>query len=197
VAKSSTAYDVFVSFQSQDAGVAAEVRDILGSFGLRVFTVLDATTTNRAEDLIWDAIAESQAFVAIVPEKETSASIAFELGAAKAWNKPIYAVASEPTSTRFPTYLHGIDLFPVSRVDEIAREIIESLRSLSEPEQAILVEEYHRVGIPVDQLLLEPKQLSKLAKQFQVKTNRHVSTEEIARMLLRLRKKGSLRPPRI
>ena len=54
----------------------------------------EADTDQSFENLIWEAMSESQALVAIIPETDPSASIAFELGAAKAWNKPIYAVAS-------------------------------------------------------------------------------------------------------
>ena len=58
----------------------------------------------------------------------------------------------------------------------------------------MLIEEYHRIGATVDQLLLQPQELSTLTKQFKKRTKRNVGAEELVRTLLRLRKRGKLRP---
>ncbi len=93
-----------------------------------------------------------------------------------------------------PVGLRGMTLYPPSRIEEIAQEIKKLSGLLSEVDLAVLIDEYHRVGVPVDQLLLQPKQLSTLTKQFNKRAKRNVGAEELLRTLLRLRKRGSLRP---
>ena len=88
---------------------------------MRVFTDAEVVPGESVENAIWEAMSESQALVAIIPETDPSAWIAFELGAAIAWNKPIYAVASNPATARLPVGLQGIMIYPPSRIEEIAR----------------------------------------------------------------------------
>ena len=158
-----------------------------------MFTDADVDVAQAVEDVIWEAMSESQAMVAVIPETDPSAWIAFELGAAKAWNKPIYAVATNPATVRLPVGLQGMTIYPPSRIEEIAQEIKKASGSLSDSDEAILIEEYHRIGVPVDQLLLQPKQFSTLTKQFKKRAKRNVAAEELVRTLLRLRKRGELR----
>ena len=68
---------------------------------------------------------------------------------------------------------------------------------LSDADKQVLIEEYHRIGVPVDRLLLQPKQLARLTKQFKKRAKRNVASEELVRTLLRLRKRGGLRPPNV
>ncbi|MGO9467959.1 MAG: toll/interleukin-1 receptor domain-containing protein [Isosphaeraceae bacterium] len=186
-------FDVFISHSHRDAAVSAEITRVLRSYDLKVFMDADVGVAQAVEDLIWEAMSESQALVAVIPETDPSAWSAFELGAAKAWNKPIYAVATNPATARLPVGLHGVTIYPPSRIDEIAQEIKKASGSLTDSDEAILIEEYHRIGVPVDQLVLEPKQLSTLTKQFKKRTKRHAAAEELVRALLRLRKRGRLR----
>jgi hypothetical protein len=194
MAREKPSFDVFISHSHRDATISADLARVLRSYDLRVFTDAEVVAGESIENAIWEAISESQALVAVIPETDPSAWIAFELGAAKAWNKPIYAVAFKPAAARLPFGLQGIRIYPLSRIEEIAQEIKRSSASLSEPDQALLVEEYHRIGVPVDQLLLQPKQLARLTKQFKKRAKRTVAAEELVRTLLRLRKRGKLRP---
>jgi TIR domain len=200
--KSNLTYDVFVSYNREDSRIAAEVAEVLQSYDLRVFTDTEIGAGERMEDALWEAIAESQAFIAIIPEREPSAWTAFEFGAATAWNKPVYAIASNPSSTRLPAPLHRLAVFPPSRIEEIAQDIKRSLKPLTESEKSVLIDEYHRIGLTVDQLLLQPAQLAKLTRNFKRRTGRQIASEELVRMLLRLRKMRALggtradKPPR-
>ena len=108
MAKGKPTFDVFISHSHRDAAVSADIARVLRSYDLSVFTDTDVDTGQSFEDMIWEAMSESQALVAIIPETDPSASIAFELGAAKAWNKPIYAVASNPATVRLPVGLQGM-----------------------------------------------------------------------------------------
>jgi hypothetical protein len=162
-----------------------------------VFTDAEVVAGQSIEDVIWEAMSESQALVAVIPEGDPSDWIAFELGAAKAWNKPIYAVASNPAASRLPVGLQGTVIYPPSRIEEIAQEIKKMSGLLSDADQRVLIEEYFRIGIPVDRLLLEPRQLSSLTKQFKKRAKRNVGSEELVRTLLRLRKRRKLRPSNV
>ena len=193
MAKGKSSFDVFISHGPRDAAISADIARVLRSYDLRVFTDAEVGAGQTIEDVLWEAISESQAFVTVIPETDPSASSALELGAAKAWNKPIYAVASNPATARLPVGLQGMTLYPPSRIEEIAQEIKKSSGLLSEVDLAVLTEEYRRIGVPVDQLLLQPKQLSTLTKQFNKRTKRNVGAEELVRTLLRLRKAGRLR----
>jgi hypothetical protein len=197
MAKRNSTVDVFISHSRRDAAISADLARVLRSYGLTVFTDAEVVGGKSVEDATWEAMSESQALVAVIPESDPSGWIAFELGAAKAWNKPIYAVASNPAAARLPVGLEGTVVYPPSRIEEIAQEIKKSSGLLSESDQAILVEEYHRIGVPVDQLLIQPKQLSTLSTQFKRRAKRNVASEELLRTLLRLRKRGTLRPPKL
>src|SRR5947209_5323574 len=140
MAKDKATIDVFISHSHRDTAISAELARVLQSYDLRVFTGPEAIAGQSIEDSIWEAMSESQAFVAVIPETEPSAWIAFELGAAKAWNKPIYAVASNPAAARLPAGLHGMTIYSPSRIEEIAQEIERSLGMLSETDQAMLIE---------------------------------------------------------
>jgi hypothetical protein len=191
--KEKSSFDVFISHGRREAAVSADIARVLRSYDLKVFTDAEVGPAQTIEDVIWEAMSESQALVAIIPETDPSAWFAFELGAAKAWNKPIYAVASNPATVRLPVGLQGMMIYPPSRIEEIAQEIKKASALLSDSDQAVLIEEYHRIGVPVDQLPLQPKQLSMLAKQFKKRAKRDVAAEELMRTLLRLRKRGELR----
>src|ERR1700733_13163488 len=102
MANDTSTIDVFMSYSQRDAALAEEMAGVLRSLDLNVFTAAGIATGENLEDAIWEAMAESKALLAIVTEAEPSAWTAFELGAAKAWNKPVYVVASNPAAARLP-----------------------------------------------------------------------------------------------
>ena len=144
------------------------------------------------EDAIWEALAESYAVVAIIPEDAPASWMAFEAGAAKAWNKPVYGVAATATVPPAAATLQNVTILPASRVDEIAKLILESAEPISDGDRQRLGEAYSRIGVPVDQLPLQPQQLAKLVKLFNQHSGRQLSGEQIISLLLRFRKRGGL-----
>lgn len=192
MAKTKPTYDVFISHRHEDAPFVREITNVLRSYDLQVFTSDEVPVTGKVEDVVWDAMAESQAVVAVISGNEPNALLLFELGAAKAWNKPVYGIVSDPSSTRLSASLHGLAVYPVSRIEEVAQEIKRSAESLSQSEQGLLVEEYQKIGVPVDQLALQPHHLTQLTKRFARRAKRQTSGEQLLRHLLRLRKQGSL-----
>ncbi len=193
MAESKTTYDVFISFERRDYANAKKVADVLESFGLIVFfDQMDLPVGSNLEDLMWQAMSESFAFVVIIPDEVRSSYLAFELGAAKAWNKPIYAVFTSATHHDLPPMFAQKLSYPLSRCEEIAQTILESTQPLSEFEVQLLGEAYTSIGTPVDQLNLLPNKLPKLVDYFNERSGRQMAGEQVMSHLLRLRKKGSL-----
>jgi hypothetical protein len=192
MSKAKLVYDVFLSYSPQDAKFAAEVARVLELSDLAVFDAKTMLQGKRMEETLWEAMAESQALVMVVSAAEPSASSLFELGAAQGWNKPVYVVVADPASARVPTFLRESPVFPFSRLEEVARAIKNSSGVLTDPEKIVLIEEYQRIGEPVDQLLSQAALLSKLSRQFKKRAKRQVAPEELLRTLLRLRKRGDL-----
>ncbi len=192
--KNKIIYDVFISHNHRNLTFVNEVSRFLRALDLLVFTDTEIDIGDQSESVIWEAMAESQALVAIISDNDFGANMAFELGAARAWNKPVYAVASDPTSYRLPPALHGVPVFTANRLEEMASRIKNSSSLLTKPETDILVEEYFHGDTTVDQLILQPNRLANFTKQFKKRAGRDIASEELLRSLLRLRKRGLLRP---
>jgi hypothetical protein len=186
-------YDVFIAHDRRDLSTANGVADVLRSHGLTVFVDIDeATVGGNLEDIIWQAMAESNALVVILPMEVNSSWLAFELGAAKAWNKSIYAVSVYSTHRNIPAPLRDVQVLPVARADEIATSIVSTSDPLSEEYILQLGAAYTAVGVTTDQLLLQPQQLAELVKRFNKTAGCKMSGEQVMRHILRLRKRGIL-----
>lgn len=138
-------------------------------------------------------MAESAALVLVIPrEGVTSSNTAVELGAAMAWHKPIFVVSSGNGNVKPPACLSEYKVYPVSRIDDVAQSIRQSLRALSEPEAAVLRDVYIKLGIPTDKLLTDPASLDELARTFNSRSKVKFAGERLVRELLRLRKSGQI-----
>lgn len=186
-------YDVFIAFDHRNLATAKGVAETLRSYGLEV--LLDTQQLppgDKFEDALWQAMAESYALVVVLPEGEGSGWISFALGAAKAWNKPIYAVSDVSTHAVVPATLRNHEIFPVSRLSEVALSIVRSSNPLSAAEIELLGNLYQKRGVSADQLLSHPQHLGKLADDFNAASGRQMAGEELMRHFLRLRKRGLL-----
>lgn len=190
-------YDVFMAYSHRDREFVREVTSTLESFDLSVYRDdVAASTTENIEDSIWEALAECYALVVIVSEGEVTSSTALELGAALAWKKPIYAIATSPMADRRQLDLMSIPLYPASRVEEVAQQIKAGRSDLSSVDQGRLIEAYSKIGLPVDQLAYNPHRLSVLVRDFNQSGGPERSGEQLLVALLRLRKRGALPPLR-
>jgi hypothetical protein len=186
-------YDVFISHAFSDRQLAAEVANILTSQGLCVFMESLALEAGRSfEDAIWEAMAESRAFVAIISSSASWGWIAFELGAAKAWNKPIYAVTADASLTGMPPGFNDLKVFTMSRIYEMTQLIAQSAEPLSQHDKNALLEAYVQVGVPLDQLASQPHQFGRLIQAFNRNSKRRLAGEQVMSLLLRSRKQGLL-----
>lgn len=189
--QTATTYDVFLSYPMTEAGLADSVARALQQAGLDVFwhERFDA----GEKDAIWHALAESAALIAIVPsESPLASSVAVEVGAFKAWRKPIYVIQAARGSIKLPTYLADCPVYPLSRVDDVVESIKRGLTSLSEADRDVLATVYREVGMPTDELLFDPIAIELLSLKFSERCGKMVAGERLVQELLRLRKGGKL-----
>jgi hypothetical protein len=188
-----TTYDVFLSYPMTEAGLADQVARALEQAGLDVFWDHEIEAGESAQDATWRALAESAALIAILSSDSPVASnIAVEVGAFKAWRKPIYVIQAARGSIKVPSYLADCPVYPLSRVDDVVESIKRGLAPLSESDRDVLATIYGELGIPVDQLLTSPTAIEKLARDFNTNCGKRVAGERLVQELLRLRKRGSL-----
>ena len=187
-----TSYDVFLSYSLPEAQTADLVERALEGAGLNVFSPSKFENGTPYKDTVQLAIAESQIVIVVVdPRQAPSSNTLVELGAALAWDKPIYVV-TEPGNTNLPIYLQDSQIFPVSRIDDLVQSARrDTTRNLSEDERSMLCDVYSEFGLPVDELVMTPWALKKLAKIFNSRSKTHASHSQLARELITLRKRGA------
>lgn len=185
--------DVFLSHSWQDRDFAADIAHRLQAAGLEAFYDASIQLGERVSQAIWDALAECHAFIAIVsPESSPDAMGLVELGAAAAWNKPIYVLLNGPPSMRLPNALQDYRAYPRNRVDEILGQILHNLEPISDDDRKALAETYRDVNVPADVLVQSPRSLQQLVEKVNAKTQKHLSGDRLLSELLRMRKKGQL-----
>lgn len=186
-------FDVFVSHSSRDREFAADVADRLKAEGLQPFHDASVPIGQEISKAIWDALAECHAFIVIVsPDSVPDAMGMIELGAATAWNKPIFVLLNGPASTRVPDALGTYQVYPRNRIDEVLNQIRRNFESITDDERQVLVESYSDLGVPADRLSQSPRELQQLVEKFNEKTGMHLSGTRLLSELLRLRKQAKL-----
>lgn len=186
-------FDVFVSHGSHDREFAADVADRLKAEGLQPFHDASVPLGQEISKAIWDALAECHAFIVIVsPDSTPDAMGMVELGAATAWNKPIFVLLNGPASSRIPKALESYRVYPRNRLDEVLTQIRRNLEPITDDEREVLTETYRELSIPADRLSQSPRELQQLVKTFNVKTKKQLSGTRLLSELLRMRKQAKL-----
>ncbi len=186
-------FDVFVSHSSRDREFAADVADRLQAEGLQPFHDASVPVGQAIGNAIWEALAECHAFIVIVsPDSKPDAMGMVELGAAIAWNKPIFVLLDGPASSRLPKALEGYRVYPRTRLDEVLTQIRRNLEPITDNERDALTEAYRDLGIPADRLSQSPRELQQLVETFNAKTNKQLSGTRLLSELLRMRKQARL-----
>lgn len=188
-------FDVFLSYAITDSHVANEVAKAFEAANLSTFGLRDIATGQDISKILWEAMAESRALVMIVsPNNNLSHAMGLvEIGAASAWNKPIYILVNGPSTVNLSLPIQTCQTFPLSRLDELIREVKRGMARLTEEELAVLVDVHLGLNIPVDQYFHTHKLLQALTEQFYHRTQKQISGERLLSELLRLRKLGKLR----
>lgn len=186
-------YDVFISHSANDSPFAMKVADACRANGLEVFSDRDLHVGVQIGDALWEALAESRALLTILSPSGPTPNMAIEIGAARAWSKPIFAVTSDPSSTRIPTALSGMPLYSIGRIEDVITAIKASGEQLTDADRDFLTEIYRESEVSVDQLALEPQNLDRLVQKFRTATGKNISGERLLSEMLRMRKQGRLK----
>jgi hypothetical protein len=185
-------YDVFITHSSRDAALAMEVASACRESGLEAVTNTELLPVADSSDALWEALAESRALLTILSPTGPTPSMGIEIGAARAWNKPIYALVTDPSFTRIPAALSGIHLYTTGRLQDVIQEIRSSVQQLTDEDRDFLMRIHAETGISVDQLALQPARLQDLVKKFDMGRGKTIAGERLLSELLRLRKQGKL-----
>jgi TIR domain len=192
-ATANTTYDVFISHAASDRDLATEMAGTFESAGLETFHTGTVQPGSDIGEAIWQALAESRALIAIIsPDMQPSALGLVEIGAAAAWNKPVFLVINGPSSTKLPPALSAYPVFPLGRLDEVIRAIRSGFDPLTDSERNVLADIYRELNTPADQLSQSPKALRELTGAFNKQTSKQFSGERLMWELLRMRKSGKL-----
>lgn len=188
-----TTYDVFISHAASDRDVATEIASNLESVGLETFHIGTVQPGSDLGEAIWQALAESRALIAVIsPDVQPNAMGMVEIGAAAAWNKPVFLLINGPSSTKLPSALSAYPVFPLNRLDEVIQAIRTSFEPLTDGERTVLAETYRTLNTSADQLSQSPKALRELTGSFNKQTNKQFAGERLMWELLRMRKSGQL-----
>ena len=191
-----TEFDVFLSHGVHDTGIAGVVKNALSEAGLEVFSDQNVKFGNSYTKIWRDALAECSAVVLILTRSTLdSSNLAFEVGAAMAWNKPIYVIYDGIADSEIPSYLDDLRLGQISNLPQIVKEIAKSQEPISEEGREKLMNVYEEFGVPTDQLQCKPLDLRELTEQYNKSSHSNLSAERLIRELIHLRKKGKL--PRV
>jgi len=192
MARNSTTYDVFISHSAGDTDVAREIATACGASGLQAFTGAEVKVGKNIADAVWESLSESKAVIAILSRSGLTPSMAIELGGARAWNKPIFGVLTDPTLPPPSVSLGDIHLYTSTRIEDVIRAIQISGEELSEDDRDALANIYSETHVSVDQLALDPRHLEALVKRFIHVSGKIVTGERLLSELLRMRKQGKL-----
>jgi len=197
MANRSKTYDVFISHSASDAPLAAELANACRASGLEAITERELSPGREASDALWEALAESRAFLAVLSPSGPTPSMGIEIGAARAWNKPIFVVITDLSFTHLPAALSGISVYPPARIGDVIEAVKLSGMQLTDEDRALLAEVFRGIGVSVDELALDPKHLQELVKRFNTRAHKNVPGERLLSELLRMRKQGALSKNRL
>ena len=191
--QTATGHDVFISYSMNNASMAGQVAETLRAAGLHVFDMAQVSAGADFQETLMGALAESSAVVAIIgPDGMSSPSTAVEIGAAWAWNKPVYVISADDDSKREPAHIAHARVYPLARIDEVIFAIKQALRPLSEKDYESLMAIYQSLRIPTDRFVSQPVSVDKLATKFSQLSGKSISGEKLVQELIRLRKQGRL-----
>ncbi|MEX0717189.1 MAG: toll/interleukin-1 receptor domain-containing protein [Planctomycetaceae bacterium] len=188
-----TTYDVFITHSLANSPVARELARGFEQAGLEAFHSGLLDPAADISDTIWQALAESRALVVILsPDSPLSANDLVALGAATAWNKPVFVIVNGPSPARLPAALGNYPAYPLNRLDDVIHAIRAGFEPLTDDERSVLIDIYSEIGATADELSLSPSLLARLTNRFQKLTGKRLPGERLLWELLRLRKAGRL-----
>lgn len=185
-------FDIFISYAMQDRALAEQLAAACQAAGLSSVTANDIAPGANWDQVLWEALAESKALLAIVSRTAPTANMGVELGAALAWNKPIFGIVDDASGSALPASLPSMRLYPASRIDDVIHAVKASDADLTDADRDELRKIYLESQTPVDRYAIDLDALRQLTDQFRGKINKPVSQERLLAELMRMRKAGKL-----
>ncbi|MBL7184887.1 MAG: toll/interleukin-1 receptor domain-containing protein [Phycisphaerae bacterium] len=185
-------YDIFLSYSSDLQSQAEVVAKKFADAGLAVFDLSELGPAHNVVEETWQALAESWALVVIVKPGATPPSVAVEIGAASAWQKPIYILLEGEGEHHLPAYFSKYETFKSSEIGKVVELISKGLKPLNDKDRQALAKAYVELRIPTDRLLREPTSIERLKNTLWKESGLMISGERMMQELIRLRKRGRL-----
>lgn len=193
MAKRREIYDVFLTYDNDLRSRAKKVSHTLRQEGISVFNASEMNLCGK--ELIselWDALAGCRAIVVLLKHtKDLPPSLAVEIGAAAAWEKPVFILIRGGTTYHLPLLLSGHKTFSMSEVGNVVKEI-KKLGKSTKINVDALKQAYIEIGAPTDVLLRSNILRRRLVRKLRDKYRIGLDAEIIMQELLRLRKRGKL-----
>lgn len=184
-------YDVFLSYPLVEKATAERVTSALEQAGLCVFDPASLETDKRIGEQIRRALAVCDALVVVLPQEGApSANTGVEVGAAQAWAKPVYVLRPEDARSRVPPYLSEFAIYPLSRVDDVARAVKRGGEPLGDEGVEVLKAVYVEMDTPTYMFARDPALVDELAQAFAARSGTQVPGERLMNEMVRLRKRG-------
>jgi len=192
MAKIKKTYDIFLSYSLDLQNQAEVVAKKFADAGLTAFDLSELEPAHNVVEETWQALAESWALVVIVKPSTMPPSVAVEIGAASAWQKPVYILIETEGEYHLPVYFSKYETFKFSEIGTVVELILKDLKPLSDEDRQALAKAYVDLCIPTDRLLREPSSIERLKNVLWKELGIRISGERIMQELLRLRKRGRL-----
>jgi nucleoside 2-deoxyribosyltransferase len=121
--------NVFLAFSPRDKVAALQLTQRLADEGVTVKT-MDAIPAKDLSSQMRATIAECDAFVVLATEASVpSATFAFEVGAARGLDKPVFVVAKDLAKSDLPSYLREFPIVPYASVEKLADQVYRNKRA--------------------------------------------------------------------
>ena len=195
MAKIKKIYDVFLSYSLDLQRKAEVVAKKFTDAGLTAFDLSELAPGHNVVEETWQALAESWALVVICRPSNIPPSVAVEIGAASAWQIPVYILIEAEGEHDLPLHLSKYETFKSSEIRKVVDLILKSKKPLSDEDREALAKAYVDMRIPTDRLLMEPGSIERLQNVLWKESGLRISGERMMQELIRLRKRGRL--PRI
>lgn len=120
------------------------------------------------------------------------ASIGIEIGAAMAWQKPLYFIHAGIAAIEMPFDISEWPVYPATRIEDVIHRIRQGVEPLSPRDTKVLMQVYLEFGTPLDRILLDASLQQDFVSKFQDRSSSSVSGERLFYEAIRLRKAGGL-----
>lgn len=114
---------VYLTYSPSDAAAAKLLKKEFADQGVHV-QFLKPSAKQNAPNRTRDAISQSEAVIVLATSASIdSTNLAFEVGAAQAWEKPIYVITKDLAVSSLPDYLKEFRVFPVKSINKLIAKI--------------------------------------------------------------------------